>query len=259
MLPRFLGVLFFFGIGVSLQAAAPSSVYLWLEPEWFEGVSGSFAYWTGTAKPTGSWGVAGPGISPEWTQGGESEWNSMGAPAAETKAECHRHVIVPRAGKYRIWVRYVDHRKKSEPFTLFVEQGGQSAKTEFGVKAVVPVNDEYQLYWGFSFGWASFDTELKHGPARIKLIIDKAGEAWRQIDVVLLTDDLDWTPNGREKPPFAYRKAMKVRPPQGSAWRGSGKELLASPPHARPRLAERDFSMWTGAGADKKWWSTEKA
>src|SRR4051812_4846723 len=99
MLRQLLGVVILLGIGVSLHAAAPPSVYLWLEPEWFEGVSGSFAYWTGVAKPTGSGGVAGPGISPEWTQGGESEWNSMGAPAAETKAECHRDVIVPRAGK----------------------------------------------------------------------------------------------------------------------------------------------------------------
>src|SRR5438094_5622360 len=84
--------------------------HLWLEPEWFEGVKGSFGYWTGEAKPTGSWGIAGPGISPEWTQGGESEWNSMGVPASETKASCGRELVIPRAGKYRTWVRYVDHR-----------------------------------------------------------------------------------------------------------------------------------------------------
>src|SRR5438105_4954149 len=76
------------------RAGGKTPIYVWLEPEWFEGVQGSFAYWTGTAKPTGSWGVAGPGISAEWTQGGESEWNSMGAPAAETKASCHRDFIV---------------------------------------------------------------------------------------------------------------------------------------------------------------------
>jgi hypothetical protein len=72
------------------RAAAKPPVYLWLEPEWFDGVSGSFAYWTGAAKPAGAWGVAGPGISAEWTQGGESEWNSMGAPADETRASCRR-------------------------------------------------------------------------------------------------------------------------------------------------------------------------
>src|SRR5262245_10960781 len=99
------------------RTAAKPPVYLWFEPEWFDGVKGSFAYWTGTAKPTGAWGVAGPGISAEWTQGGESEWNSMGAPAAETNARCQRDFVVPRAGKYKVWVRYVDHRKKTEPFT----------------------------------------------------------------------------------------------------------------------------------------------
>src|SRR5262245_2635487 len=83
-------------------------VYLWHEPEWFEGVKGNFAYWPGpgTAKPTGAWGIAGPGISAEWSQGGESEWNSMGAPAEETAAKCWRDVIVPRGGSYKVWVRY---------------------------------------------------------------------------------------------------------------------------------------------------------
>src|SRR6516162_2611899 len=108
-------------VAVSPAAGKPP-VYVWLEPEWFEGVQGSFAYWTGTAKPTGAWGIAGPGISPEWTQGGESEWNSLGAAAAETKAQCYRDLIVPRAGRYRVWVRYVDHRKKKQPFTVEVQQ-----------------------------------------------------------------------------------------------------------------------------------------
>src|SRR5687768_16346333 len=79
----------------SVQADEKAPIHLWFEPEWFEGVEGSFAYWTGTAKPTGSWGIAGPGISAEWSQGGESEWNSMGAAAAETKARCVRDFIVP--------------------------------------------------------------------------------------------------------------------------------------------------------------------
>src|SRR2546426_12445586 len=79
--------------GSATQPKPP--IYIWLEPEWFEGVQGNFAYWTGTAKPTGSWGIAGPGISAEWSQGGESEWNSMGACAEETKAACQRKLVVP--------------------------------------------------------------------------------------------------------------------------------------------------------------------
>src|SRR5207244_9006663 len=109
----------------SARAADKPAIYLWLEPEWFDGVKGTFAYWTGDAKATGSWGVAGPGISAEWTQGGESEWNSMGAAASETNAVCGRDPIVPRAGKYRVWVRYVDHRKQTEPFTVKITQAGK--------------------------------------------------------------------------------------------------------------------------------------
>jgi hypothetical protein len=248
-------------LSLSLAAAAnaaPPPIYLWHEPEWFEGVEGSFAYWTGEAKPAGRWAVAGPGISPEWTQGGESEWNSMGAPAAETGAECHRDLVVPRAGRYRIWVRYVDHRKKTEPFTVVVEQGGKTARAEMGVRPVVPVNDEYQLYWGFSFGWGSFEADLARGPARLRLVIDKAGEAWRQVDAVLLTDDLDYTPAGREKPPFAYLSAMNVRPAPGTAWRGNAAGLRPGASWKRARPGGRDFAMWSGIGADPKWWASQK-
>src|SRR5688572_22576082 len=98
--------LILFCCSAPLFAAEKPPVYVWFEPEWFEGVAGSFGYWSGPAKPAGSWGIAGPGISPEWTQGGESEWNSMGAAADETAAACHRDFVVPRAGRYKVWVRY---------------------------------------------------------------------------------------------------------------------------------------------------------
>ena len=239
-------------------AAAPPPVYLWHEPEWFEGVTGSFAYWTGAAKPTGTWGIAGPGISAEWTQGGESEWNSIGVPAAETKASCSRALIIPRAGRYRVWVRYVDHRKKTEPFRVRIHQGENMVHdAELGVKPVVPPNDEYQLYWGFSFGWGSFDCALTRGTARVELVIDKPGEAWRQIDALLLTDDLLYEPVGREKPLFGYFATVGMRPAEGVVFRGSGKELVSAVP-ARPKLGGRDFSMWTGIGADPKWWAEQK-
>ncbi len=238
------------------RAAARPPVYLWFEPEWFDGVEGSFAYWTGTAKPTGHWGVAGPGISAEWTQGGESEWNSMGAPAEETRAECRRDFVVPRRGRYRVWVRYVDHRRKTEPFTVTVRQGANEAvRAEFGVKPVVPANDEYQLYWGFSFGWASAEGDLAAGPARVLLTIDKAGEAWRQVDALLITDDLAYTPVGREKPPFDYFSSFALRPDARLPFRGRGVTMRAL---SRKRLAGRDFSMWTGIDADPKWWGAQK-
>jgi hypothetical protein len=240
-----------------IPAAEKTPVYLWLEPEWFDGVKGHFDYWTGEAKPTGSWGVAGPGISAEWTQGGESEWNSVGAAASETKASCGRDLVIPRAGKYRVWVRYVDHRKKTEPFTLTLTQGKKQAITgEFGLKPVVPANDEYQLYWGFSFGWGVVEGTLAEGAARVELVIDKPGEGWRQVDAILITDDLAFTPVGREKPPFAYLGSFALQPKDGASWRGSGKELVANP-LARPKLGGRDFSMWTQVEPDPKWWASQ--
>jgi hypothetical protein len=240
-------------LALSLPAAAPGrpAVYLWHEPEWFDGVAGSFAYWTGTAKPTGSWGVAGPGISAEWTQGGESEWNSVGAPADERKARCWRQLVVPRAGRYRVWVRYVDHRRKKAPFTVVVRQGAAASRKELGVAPVVPVNDEYMLYWGFSFGWGSFDAPLAAGPATVELLVEKTGEAWRQVDALLLTDDLAYEPVGREKPPFAYLASAHLAPKEGWKWRGAG---LPPPAWSRPKLGGRDFSMWAGVDGSPKWW-----
>ena len=249
---RPLSFLFLLLLSTSLGAAEKPPVYLWLEPEWFDGVKGSFGYWTGEAKPTGTWGIAGPGISPEWTQGGESEWNSMGAPATETKATCGRDLVVPRAGKYRVWVRYVDHRKKTEPFTVKLTQAGKPAVSgELGMKPVVPENDEYQLYWGFSFGWGSFDADLAEGKARIDVVIDKAGEAWRQVDAILITDDLTYTPVGREKPPFAYLAAFDLHPKDGAQWRGKG---VGEVKFARPLVGGKDFAMWTAVDFDAKKW-----
>src|SRR5438094_1152392 len=100
---RTIAVLFVL-IGPSLARGQDKlPIYLWHEPEGCEGVKGSFAYWPGPgkAKATGSWGIAGPGISAEWSQGGESEWNSMGAPAEETSAKCWRDIIIPRDGNYK--------------------------------------------------------------------------------------------------------------------------------------------------------------
>ena len=215
-----------------------------------------FRYWTGTAKATGARGTTGPGISPEWTQGGESEWNSIGAAAGETRAGCHRDLLVPRAGIYRVWVRYVNHRKKKSPFKVVLTATGKTlAQSELGIRPVVPVNDEYQLYWGFSFGWGSFDADLPAGQVRHSLEIDQLGESWRQVDAVLLTTDRDFVPVGREKPPFACLAAMVLRPSNAAKWRGEG---LPEAAWSRPRIGGRDFSMWTSIGADPKWWGKQK-
>jgi len=234
--------------------------YLWLEPEWFEGVNGHFAYWPGpdsAKKATGLWGIAGPGISAEWSQGGESEWNSIGAGADETNAECRRTINIPADGTYRIWVRYVDHRDSIEPFTVVIEKAGKTIlQGELGIRPVVPKNDEYQLYWGFSFGWDYIEGSLPAGEAILKLVVNKPAQAWRQVDAICITDDTIWKPVGREKPNFAYFSSFDIKNPSLQC-RGSGKSLSIGSIWKRPLVAGRDFSMWTGISTDKNWWSNQ--
>lgn len=242
------------------RAAESVPVHLWFEPEWFSRVKGFFGYWTGDAKPTGTWGIAGPGISAEWTQGGESEWNSMGVCAAETSAECGREFIVPRAGHYQLWVRYVDHRRQTEPFTVEVEQQGAPAiRGELGLRPVVSEGDEYALYWGFSFGWGHLEGDLRGGSAKLSVRIDKAGENWRQVDAILLTDDASFEPVARRKPTFAYEHAVTQVPTDGAAWRGNFARQETGEPRdtRRSPLGGRDFSMWTQVENDATWWSQQ--
>jgi len=73
------------------------------------------------------WGINGPGVSAEWTQGGESEWNSAAASADETQAEIYQDIEIPVAGDYRFWVRYADWGAASENFVLEVMQNGSQA------------------------------------------------------------------------------------------------------------------------------------
>jgi len=259
----------------SAQAVPP--IYLWFEPEWFEGVEGYCEYHSDPerlAQVQGRWGIAGPGISAEWTQGGESEWNSMAAGPNETKAICQREFFVPRAGKYRVWVRYYDHRDKPEPFRVRIEQSDKPAiNARLGVEPVVPPNDEYSLYWGFSFGWGSIDGELRDGPATLKLLADEQCETWRQLDAVLITDDFQYQPVGREKPSFAYFDAFALQPDVAAfartragegprsgergynAWRGSGKNLNVGASWKRAPVGGRDFSMWTVVEHSTNWWA----
>ncbi|MBI4026474.1 MAG: hypothetical protein HY360_15925 [Verrucomicrobia bacterium] len=255
-----LAWLFACQITAALAADGNPPAYLWFEPEWFEGVEKRFAYWPNfRAGPTNNtWGVMGPGISAEWTQGGESEWNSMGAAAWETRASCHRDFMIPRAGKYKVWMRYADHRGKTEPFSIRLTQGGATAITgELGVQPVVPPNDEYQLYWGFSFGWGMLEGGLKEGAARIELLIDKPGQEWRQVDAILITDDLSYTPCGREKPPFGYLEGFAFQPKDGALWRGTGKGINNGAGWKRQKLADREFTVWAGVELEPKWWGTQ--
>jgi hypothetical protein len=234
--------------------------YLWYEAENMRGLSTDArneplinASWRNRpAKEAPGWGINGPGVSAEWSQGGESEWNSAAASADETKARLSQEVEIPRDGLYKIWVRYADWPRRSETFTVRLHRGERELfRQEFGARDRLDAHDEVSMYWGWAFAWdSSPPAALEKGAARLTIDIEGAAEARRHVDCVLLTNDPAYTPEGREKPPFAALRLLR----EWSAEKRPLAPLPGSPaakdePRAvpslwqRPALAGRDFQM----------------
>ena len=202
------------------------------------------------------WGINGPGVSAEWTQGGESEWNSAAASADETRAEIYQDFEVPRAGQYTLWIRYADWANKAENFTVRIGQEDLIIfRREFGTKDIVDPHDEVSMYWGWAFTWDSAAVTLKKGPARLFIQIESAAAARRHVDCFLLTNDADFRPGGRAKPDFAAMRYLRDwatdRKPLTSLL---AREVQVKVPERwiRRKVANRDFLMpWNIA---KEFW-----
>jgi hypothetical protein len=193
------------------------------------------------------WGMNGTGTSAEWTQGGESGWNSAAASADETAGTIYQDLEVSRPGQYRVWVRYADWANKTENFTVTINQQRREVlRHEFGNKDLIDVHDEVSMYWGWAFAWDSVSAQLEKGPARISIAIEKPSQARRHVDCVLLTNDLGYISRGRLKPEFAAMSYLR----QWSTTRAPLSSLLSPNPSSdvsvvwqRPKTAGRDFLM----------------
>ncbi|HEY0455968.1 MAG TPA: hypothetical protein VGE41_06305 [Verrucomicrobiae bacterium] len=188
--------------------------YIWLEAETFGPLNGgnfSFQHLKDTTR--GSWSVAGPGVAPEWTMGGESEWMSIAARPDETNEVKTSHAVeVPAAGSYHLWVRYMDYRQKEESFGVRVKQGEKIWSHIFGVKPVVDELDSMMMLWNFSFAWDQANVELTKGPAEVTLFTTGPTQVRRCVDCLCLTTDTNYRPSGRDKPDFAvWRVLRKLR------------------------------------------------
>jgi hypothetical protein len=229
--------------------------YLWFEAENMRGFG---------TKPTGEpiqnpswmnlrradapgWGMNGPGVSAEWSQGGESEWNSAAATPDETAARIYQDLEIPRAGNYKVWVRYADWANKNEAFVIRMTQGGRELlHHEFGTKDVIDPHDEVSMYWGWAFAWDGADAPLEKGAARISIEIQKSAEARRHVDCVVLTNDLAYVPDGRRKPDFAamrYLREWSTSRPQLSSLLQPSVSASIPAEWRRPQIAGRDFLM----------------
>lgn len=253
------------------QTAAPANQktvyeYLWFEAENMRGISANErgepvlnpSHMSLTKQQAPGWGINGPGVSAEWSQGGESEWNSVAASADETRAVIYQEMEVPREGAYKVWVRYADWAQRTENFTVRITQENREVfRQEFGARDLVDPHDEVSMYWGWAFTWdGASGAQLKKGAARLSIEIEKAAEARRHVDCVLVTNDPSFVPQGRMKPPFAAMTALadyaRTRPRLVPLLEPD--ETGAVPKlWQRPTIAGRDFLMpWNIA---KEFWA----
>jgi hypothetical protein len=243
-------------LSAQLRTPASDVEYLWYEAENMRGITQTSrhepllnpAYLNLSAAKAPGWGISGPGVSAEWSQGGESEWNSVAAGADETRGTIWQDMEILRGGEYKIWIRYSDFAGRSEHFVVRVSQEGREIfRHEFGGKDLIDPHDETSMYWGWAFTWDGAPATLIKGAARVSIEITQAAQGRRQVDCLLLTNDLAFLPDGRRKPDFAAMRYLRewsrnramfapLIDPQVSADR---------PPIAlqRPRIAGRDFLM----------------
>src|SRR3984893_2678089 len=236
-------------------ATRPRPEYLWYEAENMRGFSTDAVQqpalnpaWLNLPKAKApGWGINGPGVSAEWSQGGESEWNSAAASADETSAAIYQDLDVPRSGDYKVWVSYADWANKTENFVIKITQQGREVfQHEFGARDVIDTHDEVSMYWGWAFTWDGAPATLAKGAARLSIEIQKAAEARRHVDCVLVTNDPAFVPEGRLKPDFAAQRYLREWTKTG----GALSPLLDGPPRTdvpqlwrRPTVAGRDFVM----------------
>jgi hypothetical protein len=247
------------------QTPASFSEYLWYEAENMRGISADSRHepvlnpsWLRLpAVKAPGWGINGPGVSAEWSQGGESEWNSVNAAADETAGAIWQEFEVPKAGDYKLWVRYGDWGNKTENFVIRITQQGRSVLThEFGGKDIVDSHDEVSMYWQWAFAWDSAKVSLAKGPARVSIEIQKAAQAARNVDCLVVTNDPGYIPSGRQKADFAAMRYLR----ELSAKRTPLLPLLEAraqidlpPAWNRPKISHRDFLMpWN---ITKEFWS----
>jgi hypothetical protein len=253
-------------VSSSLSQVPPATQeYLWFEAENMRGISEDARHepvlnpsWLNrSAAQSPGWGINGPGVSAEWSQGGESEWNSVNASADETAGTIWRDFEVPKAGEYKFWVRYADWANKTESFAVRISQSGREVFIhEFGARDVIDPHDEVSMYWQWAFAWEGAAATLAKGPARLSIQIQKAAQASRQVDCVVITNDLAYTPTGRQKPDFAAARYLR----EWSRSRAALSPLIseaASPGvpsfPAQPKIGGHEFLMpWN---ISKDFWS----
>ena len=192
--------------------------YLWYETENMRGITETSrhepllnpSYLNLPASKAPGWSISGPGVSAEWSQGGESEWNSVAASADAASGKIWQEFEVPRAGEYKVWVRYSDFANQTENFNVrIIEQGREVVRHEFGAQDIIDPHDEVSMYWGWAFAWDSAAVNLRERPGANFSRNRESRTGRRQVDCVTGNNDLSYVPEGRRKPDFAAMRYLR--------------------------------------------------
>ena len=170
-------------------------------------------------KTAGHWALSGPGIAPEWTQGGESGWLSIACAPDDDKASAFTEFELPEAGQWKLWVRYRDWRHETEIFAVRIEQAGRPPQTFiFGEKPAADVDeeDELKVLWKWAFGWDSKTLQLGKGPTKLTLLAHTKQKVHRQVDCFCLTTDVNYHPCIAKTLPRRGKSLMNSDPNQPS-------------------------------------------
>lgn len=172
-------------------------------------------------------------------------------------ATAAKTITLPEAGRWRVWVRFIETRWRG-PFRLSVSAGGHEVAGQvFDLAPIAGVAD-------FDYTWQSFDAELPAGDITLTLAKHEqkncSGYA-RHVDCVLLTQDPALVPNhvdfgpqtwvrvtvgeGYERPVYLHVFADHARAPwyQHLAV-GKDNVFTALAPPAGQLLASGERSAW---------------
>ena len=230
---------------LSLHAVLPDGAQVIeaesLKPEGAWQVKKHFNGWYG-GRPSGNHFLAGP---------------SRKAGTAVTQLK------LPKAGKYHLWVRYLDTDKYPGSFVLTVRQNGKVLGERELNKTPLRSTPEGLKKWGEGFAkfvWQEVAFEAEAGPAELLVkkgsVHKSTGNGSRHLDVFVLTDDLKYEPVINDLYPVYLKIRMLPEQPNPAAVHVFGRRSMtpAYTPHMNINAKGIFEGADKGAGNMKKAW-----
>ncbi|MBQ9338582.1 MAG: hypothetical protein IJS14_14925 [Lentisphaeria bacterium] len=188
--------------------------------------------------------------------GGRPSGNSFLAGPSKKQGQAAEKLTLPKAGKYHLWLRYLDLEKFRGTFILTVRQGGKVlTEQEFDRESVRKKGD------GFAkFVWGKLAFEAEAGEAEVSVkkgsVHKTTGNGSRHLDVFILTDDLKYSPDIKDLYPLYVKIRMLPEQPNPAAVHVFGRRSMtpAYTPHMNINAKGLFEGADKGAGNMKNAW-----